>query len=88
MNTVPDINKIYLYIFMLEGIILKIAPSWLYHILVIKTIFYSVLIFVCIIENGIDYSLKGLDAYFREEELLGRLNVNCERQDRELILSF
>jgi hypothetical protein len=39
-----------------------------------KTIFYSVLIFLYIIENGIDYSLKDLGAYFRKEELLRRLN--------------
>jgi hypothetical protein len=65
---------VYLYIFMLEGIILKISPSWLYNILVMNTIICSVLIFLCIIQNGIGHSLKNIGAYFRKEELLRRLN--------------
>ena len=65
---------VYLYIFMLEGIILTITPSWLYNILVMKTIIYSILIFLYIIENGIGHSLKDLGVYFRKEVLLRRLN--------------
>jgi len=74
---------VYLYIFMLEGIILKITPSWLYIILVMKTIFYSVLIFLYIIENGIGHSLKDLGVYFRKEELQKRLNdlIQKDRMD-------
>ena len=59
---------------MLEGIILKISPSWLYNILVMKTIICSVLIFVCLIQNGIGHSLRNIGVYFKKEELLGRLN--------------
>ena len=73
---------------MLEGIILKITPSWLYHILVMKTIFYSVLIFLYIIENGIDYSLKDLGAYFRKEELLRRLNGLIQRDRMDAFWYF
>ena len=59
---------------MLEGIILKISPSWLYNILVKSTIICSVLEFLCIIQNGIGHSLKNIGAYFRKEVLLRRLN--------------
>jgi len=48
-----------------------------------KTIFYSVLIFLYIIKNGIGYSLKDLGVYFRREELLRRLNdlIQKDRMD-------
>jgi adenylate kinase len=73
---------------MLEGIILKITPSWLFNILVMKTIFYSVLIFLYIIENRIDYSLKDLGAYFRKEELLRRLNELIQRDRMDAFWYF
>jgi hypothetical protein len=73
---------------MLEGIILKITPSWLFNILVMKTIFYSVLIFLYIIENRIDYSLKDLGAYFRKEELLRRLNELIQRDRMDALWYF
>jgi hypothetical protein len=73
---------------MLEGIILKITPSWLFNILVMKTIFYSVLIFLYIIENGIDYSLKNLGVYVRKEELLRRLNDFIERDRMDAFWYF
>ena len=73
---------------MLEGIILKITPSWLYIILVMKTIFYSVLIFLYIIENGIGYSLKDFDVYFRKEELLRRLNELIQKNRMDAFWYF
>ena len=79
---------VYLYIFMLVGIILKISPSWLYHILVMKTIFYSVLIFLCIIQNGIGNSLKNLGVYFRKEELKKRLNDLIQNDRMDLFWYF
>ena len=73
---------------MLEGIILKISPSWLYNILVMKTIICSVLIFLCIIQNRIGHSLKNIGVYFRKEELLRRLNDLIQNDRMDLFWYF
>ena len=79
---------VYLYIFMLEGIILKISPSWLYNILVMNTIICSVLICLCIIQNGIGHSLKNIGVYFRKEELLRRPNDLIQNDRMDLFWYF
>ena len=73
---------------MLEGIILKISPSWLYNILVMNTIICSVLIFLCIIQNGIGNSLKNLGVYFRKEELQKRLKDLIQNDRMDLFWYF
>jgi hypothetical protein len=79
---------VYLYIFMLEGIILKISPSWLYNILVMNTIICSVLICLCIIQNGIGHSLKNIGVYFRKEEWLRRPNDLIQNDRMDLFWYF